>query len=312
MVRGGRANTTMLQRGNGTTLMNEPERVTGSAGEHVDGEAQLDDVDDQALSDEFSDRVLESMREMFWEPEIERRGGPAVTGKVHQALAIMRPGRAVEVLFNDEFKLVARAKVNSGVSKGDPVTLETLGAIEGIEPIGVDPNAGWAAWLVLPDGRQIMQFDFIRNRGHSLRLLALARDYLTTAHDAAGSGRIGPTVENAMAAAELAVTAQTYSFSTDPVEEGGGRNTHSARQHWTKVHAGLGNTTSDAHTTLVTLHRLRGTTRYGEGDLPTPDEAQVLLEAVSRLVEDAAMRVGKPLQTQEPDFITDLERSPTP
>lgn len=148
-----------------------------------------------------------------------------VTGEVHQALAIMRPGQAVEVLFNDEFKLVARAKVDSDVSKGDPVTLETLGAVEGIEPIGVDPNAGWAAWLVLPDGRQIMQFDFIRNRGHSLRLLALARDYLATAHDAAGSGRIGPTIENAMAAAELAVTAQTYSFSTHPVEEGGGRHT---------------------------------------------------------------------------------------
>lgn len=115
-----------------------------------------------------------------------------------------------------------------------------------------------------------------------------------------------------MAAAELAVTAQTYSFSTHPVEEGGGRHTHSARQHWTKVHAGLGNTTSDAHATLVALHRLRGTARYGEGGLPTPDEAQVLLEAVGRLVEDAAMRVGKLLRTQEPDFIADFESSSTP
>lgn len=292
--------------------MSEPEHVNGPPGEHVDGEAQSDDGDDQALSEEFADRVLESMRETFWEPEIERRGGPAVTGEVHQALAIMRPGQAVEVLFNDEFKLVARAKVNSGVTRGDPVTLENMAAIEGIEPIGVDPNAGWAAWLVLPDGRQIMQFDFIRNRGHSLRILALARDYLSTAHDAAGSGRMGPTVENAMAAAELAVTAQIYSFSTDPVKEGGRRNIHSARQHWTKVQAGLGNTTSDAHTTLVTLHRLRGTARYGEGNLPTPDEAQVLLEAVGRLVEDAAVRVGKLLRTQEPDFIADFESSPTP
>lgn len=38
------------------------------------------------------------MRELFWEPEIERRGGPVVTGEVHQALAIMRPGQAEEIL----------------------------------------------------------------------------------------------------------------------------------------------------------------------------------------------------------------------
>lgn len=100
--------------------MSEPERVKGLPDEHVDGEARSDD--EQTFSEEFSDRVLASMREMFWEPEIERRGGPTVTGELHRALAIMRPGQAVEVLLNDEFKLVARAKANSGVSKGELVT----------------------------------------------------------------------------------------------------------------------------------------------------------------------------------------------
>jgi hypothetical protein len=285
------------------------EEQTGDLDEVASSDAGGTEDDEEGLSDEFSDRVLDSMREIFWQPEIERRGGSEATGEVYQALAIMRPGQAVEVLFNDEFKLVARAEANTDVAKGDPVTLENMGAIEGIEPVGVDPNAGWAAWLVLPDGRQFMQFDFIRNRGHSLRLLALARDYLATADHAADAGLAGPVVENAMAAAELAVTAQTYSFSTDPVEKGGGRNTHSARQHWTKVHAGLGNTTSDAHATLVTLHRLRAAARYGEGELPTPEEARGLLEAVHRLVEDAAGRVGSLLRTQDPDFIAELEAS---
>lgn len=95
-----------------------------------------------------------------------------------------------------------------------------------------------------------------------------------------------------MAATELAVTAQTYSFSTYPVLEGGRCNTHSARQYWTKVHAGPRNATSNIHTTQVTLHRLPGAARYDKGELPTPDEAQVLLESVGRLVEDAAMRLG--------------------
>lgn len=121
----------------------------------------------------------------------------------------------------------------------------------------MDPNAGWVAWLLLPDGRQFAQFDFIRNRGRSLQLLKLAEDYLATTESALRANRVGPALENAMAAAELAVTAQTYSFSTDEPHTRGRRNTHSARQHWTKVQVGLGNTTADAHDTLVKLHHLR-------------------------------------------------------
>ena len=99
-----------------------------------------------------------------------------------------------------------------------------------------------------------------------------------------------------MAAAELAVTAQTLLvISVDEPLTGRRRNSHSARTHWTKVQVGLGNTTPDAHETLVTLGDLRGAARYGEGNLPAPERVGALLAAVSKLLENAAPPIGAAL-----------------
>jgi hypothetical protein len=106
-----------------------------------------------------------------------------------------------------------------------------------------------------------------------------------------------------MAAAELAISAQIYMFTTDLPVEGGRRNAHSARKHWTRVQVGLGNTTADAHHTLVALNELRGAARYGEGDVCGRERATDLVESVKHLVDDAKARVGKLMRTQEPDFI---------
>lgn len=246
------------------------------------------------------------MQEMFWEPEIERRGGLEVTGPIHTALAILSPGKPVEIRLNEECQLVARARVNSAVKPGDPVTADNLDSIEALEPLDVDPDAGWVVLAVLPDGRQYARFDFIRNRGRSLRLIALAREYVATARDALVAGRLGPAIENAMAAAELAVTARTHSFETDAPTSGGRRNTHSARLHWTKVHVGLGNTVATAHDTLRALNGLRPSARYGEGALSEREQVEPLLESVEHLVEDAERRIGPLLRTQDPGFVAEL------
>ncbi|QLQ15506.1 MAG: HEPN domain-containing protein [Micropruina sp.] len=267
--------------------------------------------DDHLAEDvDFTTRVLSSLREAFWEPEIIRRGGEEAVGPVHRALAIMYPGRPVEVLLNSEFQLMARARRTAETEPGSPVTVNNLDALEALEPVGVDPDAGWVVWVLLPDGREMAQFDFVRNRARSLRLLSLARQYLDTAEDALRAGRVGPALENAMAAAELAITARIFSFTTDQPTEGGRRNAHSARKHWTKVHVGLGNTTTDAHDTLVALHDLRGASRYGEGEVGGHSKAGALVDSVKRLVDDVELRVGKPLRTQDPDFIARLAAAP--
>ncbi|UYM06334.1 HEPN domain-containing protein [Solicola gregarius] len=254
-------------------------------------------------NDEFAANVLDQMRTVFWEPEVARRGGESVTGPVLRALAVLHPGQPVEVRFNNEFELMARSRVGSPVQPGDAVEVANVEDVEALEPVGVDPNAGWVVWVVLPDGREYAQFDFTRNRGRSLKMLRLADDYLTTAQRALEAGYIGPSVENALAAAELAITAQTYSLATEEPPMGGRRNSHSARQHWTKVQVGLGNTTPDAHETLIVLNGLRGASRYGEGDIPSAERAASLVATVRSMVEDAETRVGQLMRTQDPEFL---------
>ncbi len=154
----------------------------------MDAETGVDpDAGDEGFGGgEFADRVLESLKETFWDPEVARRGGPESTGHIYAALAILKPGAPVEVRLNEEVEIVARAKVDAPVERGEPVTVDNLENIEAFEPVGVDPNAGWVAWLVLPDGRQYSQFDFVRNRARSLQLLKLARQYRDTAEEALG------------------------------------------------------------------------------------------------------------------------------
>jgi hypothetical protein len=65
-------------------------------------------------------RVLESMEEVFWDPEIERRGGAEVTGPIVKALGILRPGQPVEVRLDEEVDLIAKARPNTAASAHSP------------------------------------------------------------------------------------------------------------------------------------------------------------------------------------------------
>jgi hypothetical protein len=60
---------------------------------------------------EFAQNTFQSMFDLFWDPEIERRGGLEATGPLRKALAIMRTGQPVEILLNDEADLVASVNV---------------------------------------------------------------------------------------------------------------------------------------------------------------------------------------------------------
>lgn len=278
---------------------------------HSDAEPAVEDQDGGGPSEDdgFSERVLNSFFDIFWNPEIQRRGGIDATGPIYAALAVLAPGEPTDVRLNEEVRIVAKAKSGSLVSPGDPVTPENLNNVEEFEPLAVDPNAGWAMWMILPDGRQYARFDLLRNRARSLRLIALARGYIATAQAALQAEHLGPALENAMAAAELAVTAHSYVFTTDTPTSGGRRNSHSSRQRWTKVQVGLGNTTPDAHQTLVALGQVRPAARYGEGELPPVAQAANLVSAVEDLVEHSAARVGSLLRTQDPAFIAELQQA---
>lgn len=264
-----------------------------------------EDAAEETLNDEdqFAANVLQSYWDIFWNPEISRRGGPHVVGTIWKALAILAPGEPAKVLFNDEVTFVARMRANSPINPGDVVTVDTVDMMAGLEPCDIDPNAGWAAYAVLPDGHQYASFDFRRNRERSLALLDLAREFIATAAAAIEAGNVRPALENAMAAAELAITAQTHSMEAGVPGAEGKRNSHGNRLHWTRHNVEHGNTTLDAHTALVELNQARRWARYGQGG-PGVSRARSkeLLESVTALVGDAALRVGPRLPILEPEF----------
>jgi hypothetical protein len=104
----------------------------------VSDEADPDDAED----DEFSRNVLQSMSDVFWEPEIERRGGVEVTGQLRKALAVLAPGRPVEVFLNDDAELVCSIPADPAIEAGQKVELSGLDEVSDLRPLTVDPDAG--------------------------------------------------------------------------------------------------------------------------------------------------------------------------
>lgn len=244
--------------------------------------------------DEFAANVLRSYDELFWQPEIQRRGGPEVTGPIRKALAILPPGQPVQVLLNDEAELVASFTATRDIKAGEPVMLEDCADIHDLQPAGVDEDSGWAAVLVLPDGRAMAAFDFRRNRGRGRRLLDLAEQYFATARLAGRHGHHGPALESAHAAAELSVTAMMYLSDDEPIK--GKRARHNKRATWLNSFTKHGNAPRALHEALTRLAGIRSAARYGDPALVvTVDDFDNLLSAVGELLAHARSRVGEPL-----------------
>src|SRR5665647_923094 len=182
------------------------------------------------LSDGFAANAVQNMWDIFWQPEVEHRGGLSVTGPIAAAMAIMKPGAPVEIRLNDEVEVRARARADSPVASGELLTAENLDALENFEPRNVHPDAGWALLVVLPNGSAYLQFDFRRNRSQGNRRLALAAEYLQVARLAQNGRMWGPTLDAAHTAAELGITPMMFLSDDEAVTSK--RNRHGRRLHW--------------------------------------------------------------------------------
>jgi hypothetical protein len=96
---------------------------------------------------EFAQNAFQSMFDIFWNPEIERRDGHEATGPLRKALAIMRTGRPAEILLNDEADLVANANSPGPIERGDPIAADDIGEVSDLRPLRIDEEAGW--WPLL-------------------------------------------------------------------------------------------------------------------------------------------------------------------
>lgn len=231
---------------------------------------------------EFHDKVLEQMFELWVEPAISERGLDLV--RADKAAVIMPPGTAVTVLLNDEAPLVARARAKRPIAAGEQVTSDDLEDVEDLTPHNVDPNAGWIVFAMVGT-TSIVSFDFRRNLAAAAELLLLADQYLDVARDALSKASVGPALENAYAAAELAVRAQMLTIDDNPPAA------HRPRQEWWEQWVAHGNSPAEHGPILSTLAAARPAGRYGEGLLTLPaDQAAGMVDHVADMVATARGR----------------------
>lgn len=246
----------------------------------------------EGFPEDFGSRVAASLMEIFWSPEIDRRGGAEAVGVLRKALAISPPGEPVRVYLNDEAKLVGQAVPRRAIAAGEPVTLEDISHIVDLYPFDVDEDAGWACLVVLPDGNQMVAFDFRRNRGRARGRLARADEFLASAEESETAGRVGPAIDSAHAAAELVVSALAMMLESE--EGGSGRNSHGRRQGWLAHWTQLGNAPSAFSKALGRLGQLRGRARYADAPLDVDsEEVRHLIKTVGAMVRHARERVGE-------------------
>ena len=233
--------------------------------------------------------VLDQSFRLWIEPAIATRGLDLTRDQVRAAAVIMPPDGPIKVLLNDDLlsddvHLVASAVAQRPLEAGESVTAADLVDIRHLEPVGIDPNAGWLAFANI-GGVITLAFDFCRNRQTASGLLTRAGEFLGSARHALDQGYLGPAVENGFAAAELAVKAQMYLIWDDPPRD------HRRRLTWWKEWVELGNAPSNLGPLVGRLWSERPRSRYGDGELTmTPAQISDAINDVAQLVEHSGRR----------------------
>lgn len=230
--------------------------------------------------------LLEQIFELWVEPELQRRGVDLDRAAVRKALVVMAPGRPVETLINDEAELVANVRATRAIEAGEEVTLDDFDEVRNVRPHAIDPDAGWIGFVRLGD-KAYIAFDCRRNRARARCLLERANEFACVARSAAQAGHSAAAVENAYAAAELAVTAELLTIDDDPTKD------HQARRRWFAGWTRLGNAPPDHGRALAALAKRRAAARYGEGSVkirkPYLDQ---LVTTVEAMIAHAGARVA--------------------
>lgn len=235
--------------------------------------------------------LIDQMFTLWIEPHVKASNLDISREQIAKALVVLHPDGAPEVLLNDQAELIASVKVREAVAAGEPVMAENVEHVSGLRPASIPPSAGWIAFAIVPGSGITVAFDFRYNRDRAAALLVRATEFLETGREALTAGRIGPAIEAALAAGELAVTAMA---SLQNVVHRG-RNSHGARQAWLNSYTRVGNGTPDWFRAMRRLLEARPSARYGDpkgGALPTAIELAEFLNHVDSLVDHASRRAA--------------------
>lgn len=233
---------------------------------------------------DFGPSLLDQAFRLWVEPAVAERGLGLSRAEIVKALVVMAPSDVPKVLINDEAELIAQFRAARTIEAGEVVTLADISNVEGVVPANIDENAGWIALAKIGD-QIIIGFDFRRNRRKAALLVSRAGEFAAVAQNALANGFLGPAIETAFAAAELAVKAQMFLMQDKPT------HVHRERVTWWSGWEKLGNTPPGTAVVLQQLYRERGSARYGDRPISlAEDEIRTALEVVATIIELARIR----------------------
>lgn len=246
--------------------------------EKLEPTADADDVESSTAM-----VTIEHMFEIWVEPELTRRGVTPNDLQVRKALVVLKRDQMPTVLINTEFELVASVRATRDIAEGEDIYASDFDEVHSVKPVDIDEDAGWITFFAVPDGRLYLAFDFRYEIGRSRGVLARADEFIASAGDDLASDRPGPAIDNALAAAELAVMVQmrTHVAPENP------KNRHGSRYVWFEGWARRGNAQRQHAAAIRRLEQLRGWARYADDSVSGPRDGEVarLLRDVRELIE---------------------------
>lgn len=241
-------------------------------------------TDAEAASSSATMVTIEHMFELWIEPELQRRGLTTETFSLRKALVVMKRDQTPVVQLNGEFELMATVRSTRAIAEGEAITASDFDEIHALQPAGIDEDAGWIAFIALPDGRPYLAFDFRYELGRSRGGLTRADEFLASARDDLAAGRTGPAIDGALAAGELAVMVQMRTVQADVDNT----RRHGSRCTWLTEWTRLGNARPEYAAAMRRLAQLRAWARYADDTALAPRDGEVtrLFAEVEALIED--------------------------
>ena len=254
----------------------------------------------------FLQNAINNLFNLYFSPELERRvarGEIAIGFQIQIAQVVLNPKYPPIVRFNDEVRLEALIQAPRDLAKGDPVFLHEFGLVQSVELTREEMDCGHATIIVTPLGTQLF-FNFRYGRDRAAQFTDAAEEFLETAADAIGKGRIKAALENLHTSAENVALAHLV-VNSRPEAHGG---THKAIRSGINLWARTRNINPEFVALYNWITRHREKVRYSPGlgipEIP-PNAVALVRTEIEYLRQHWRWRDGKIelLTRRRPDLV---------
>jgi len=232
------------------------------------------------LDEEGKKRVFDQVLNIWAKPEIERRikdGQMKKDDEVMRVQVICTPGSPNEIKLNDEVIIIAEAKANRNIVRGEEIRKSDVSEMKKFI-VDCPVNSGHITLFRFLD-KWIVIFDFKYNKENIRRTLEASRSFYESAKDDLVAERIVPFLENCWSSAELSSICHMLSMGRK--NESHGKNVENFIA-WSE----LGNVDKRHAKILSKLKDLRGL-RYELSPKPIDENFQEVLGIVEEMIKNS-------------------------